>query len=106
MERSTIARELDKWVTEEMDDGQCYESHHEIMVFRPTWSEFSDMPKYISYMESKNAHLAGVAKVNISFFRLSTSVSPQTDVSAYELSLFCYSTFYPLSSCVYISPPR
>lgn len=35
-----------------------------IMVFRPTWEEFSDFSKYIEYMESKGAHKAGVVKVN------------------------------------------
>lgn len=35
-----------------------------IMVFRPTWKEFSNFSKYIEYMESRGAHLAGVAKVN------------------------------------------
>lgn len=34
------------------------------MVFRPTWEEFSNFSKYIEYMESKGAHLAGVVKVN------------------------------------------
>lgn len=34
-----------------------------IMVFRPTWEEFSNFSKYIEYMESRGAHLAGVAKV-------------------------------------------
>lgn len=37
-----------------------------IMVFRPTWEEFSNFSKYIEYMESRGAHLAGVAKVDIS----------------------------------------
>lgn len=36
-----------------------------IMVFRPTWEEFQDFPKYIDYMESQGAHKAGLAKVNI-----------------------------------------
>lgn len=36
-----------------------------IMVFRPTWEEFSNFSKYIEHMESKGAHLAGVVKVNI-----------------------------------------
>lgn len=35
----------------------------EIMVFRPTWKEFSNFSKYIEHMESKGAHLAGVVKV-------------------------------------------
>ncbi|XP_028910521.1 lysine-specific demethylase 4C isoform X3 [Ornithorhynchus anatinus] len=34
-----------------------------IMTFRPTMDEFKDFNKYISYMESKGAHRAGVAKV-------------------------------------------
>ncbi|KAM7344854.1 uncharacterized protein ACRADG_011412 isoform 2-T4 [Cochliomyia hominivorax] len=34
-----------------------------IMVFRPTWEEFEDFPKYIAYMESQGAHKAGLAKV-------------------------------------------
>lgn len=34
-----------------------------IMVFRPTWEEFKDFPKYIAYMESQGAHKAGLAKV-------------------------------------------
>ncbi|KAJ8682084.1 hypothetical protein QAD02_017876 [Eretmocerus hayati] len=34
-----------------------------IQVFRPTWEEFQDFPKYIAHMESHNAHKAGVAKV-------------------------------------------
>ncbi|PIK58173.1 putative lysine-specific demethylase 4C [Apostichopus japonicus] len=34
-----------------------------IMVFRPTMEDMKDFSGYISYMESKGAHLAGVAKV-------------------------------------------
>lgn len=34
-----------------------------IMVFRPTWEEFKDFPKYVAYMESQGAHKAGLAKV-------------------------------------------
>lgn len=34
-----------------------------IQVFRPTWDEFQDFPKYIEYMESQGAHKAGLAKV-------------------------------------------
>ncbi|XP_058805432.1 lysine-specific demethylase 4A-like [Phymastichus coffea] len=34
-----------------------------IQVFRPTYEEFKDFSKYIAYMESQNAHKAGVAKV-------------------------------------------
>lgn len=33
------------------------------MVFRPTYEEFQDFPKYIHYMESKGAHKAGLVKV-------------------------------------------
>lgn len=35
------------------------------MVFRPTWDEFKDFPSYIEHMESKGAHKAGLAKVNV-----------------------------------------
>ncbi|GLV37006.1 Lysine demethylase 4B [Carabus blaptoides fortunei] len=42
-------------------------NHHHgvprIMVFRPTWDEFKDFPKYIQHMEAKGAHKAGLAKV-------------------------------------------
>ncbi|XP_031618253.1 probable lysine-specific demethylase 4B [Contarinia nasturtii] len=38
-------------------------SQPRIMVFRPTWEQFSNFSKYIEYMESKGAHLAGVVKV-------------------------------------------
>lgn len=38
-----------------------------IMVFRPTWEQFKDFPKYIEYMESKGAHLAGIVKVLMQF---------------------------------------
>ncbi|XP_011313224.1 lysine-specific demethylase 4C-like isoform X2 [Fopius arisanus] len=34
-----------------------------IQVFRPTYEEFKDFPKYVEYMESKGAHKAGLAKV-------------------------------------------
>lgn len=34
-----------------------------IMVFRPSLEEFKNFSDYIDYMESKGAHLAGVAKV-------------------------------------------
>lgn len=33
------------------------------MVFRPTWEEFKNFPKYLEYMESQGAHKAGLAKV-------------------------------------------
>lgn len=35
----------------------------QIMVFRPTWSEFQNFSSYIELMESQGAHQAGVAKV-------------------------------------------
>lgn len=35
-----------------------------IQVFRPTWEEFKDFPKYIEYIESQGAHKAGLAKVS------------------------------------------
>lgn len=41
-------------------------SSHRIMVFRPTWDEFKNFPKYVEYMESKGAHKAGLAKVSLS----------------------------------------
>lgn len=34
-----------------------------IMVFRPTYDEFKDFPKYVEFMESQGAHRAGLAKV-------------------------------------------
>ena len=34
-----------------------------IMTFRPSYEEFKDFPKYIEYMESRGAHLAGLAKI-------------------------------------------
>jgi len=33
------------------------------MTFYPTLAEFKDLPKYVSYMESQGAHLAGIVKV-------------------------------------------
>lgn len=38
-----------------------------IMVFRPTWEEFKDFPKYIEYMEQRGAHKAGLVKASIDF---------------------------------------
>lgn len=35
----------------------------QIMTFRPTAEEFQDFSGYIKFMESKGAHLAGLAKV-------------------------------------------
>lgn len=35
-----------------------------VAVFRPTWEQFQDFSGYISYIEGKGAHKAGVAKVN------------------------------------------
>uniref|UniRef100_A0A182JQK9 [histone H3]-trimethyl-L-lysine(9) demethylase n=1 Tax=Anopheles christyi TaxID=43041 RepID=A0A182JQK9_9DIPT len=34
-----------------------------IQVFRPTWDEFKNFPKYIEYIESQGAHKAGLAKI-------------------------------------------
>ncbi|CAK8685556.1 unnamed protein product [Clavelina lepadiformis] len=34
-----------------------------ILTFRPTYEEFQDFSRYIQYMESQGAHLAGIAKV-------------------------------------------
>ncbi|XP_058456581.1 probable lysine-specific demethylase 4B isoform X2 [Malaya genurostris] len=34
-----------------------------IQVFRPTWEEFKNFPKYIEYIESQGAHRAGLAKI-------------------------------------------
>lgn len=34
-----------------------------IMVFRPTWEEFTNFTEYISFMETQGAHKAGLAKV-------------------------------------------
>uniref|UniRef100_A0A182NZJ9 [histone H3]-trimethyl-L-lysine(9) demethylase n=1 Tax=Anopheles epiroticus TaxID=199890 RepID=A0A182NZJ9_9DIPT len=39
------------------------ESRVKIQVFRPTWEEFKDFPKYIEYIESQGAHKAGLAKI-------------------------------------------
>lgn len=35
-----------------------------ILTFHPTMEEFRDFEKYILFMESRNAHLGGIAKVN------------------------------------------
>lgn len=34
-----------------------------IQIFRPTYEEFKDFSKYISYIETEGAHKAGLAKV-------------------------------------------
>lgn len=68
-----------------------------IMVFRPTWEEFSNFSKYIEYMESKGAHLAGVVKVNYQFticqwtFRLACSLAQCVFVwiSGYSATRIC-----------------
>lgn len=38
-----------------------------VQTFKPTWEEFSTktVEEYVTYMESKGAHLAGISKVNI-----------------------------------------
>lgn len=38
-----------------------------LSVFRPTWEQFQDFSGYISYIEGKGAHKAGVAKVNFQY---------------------------------------
>lgn len=37
-----------------------------VQTFRPTWEEFSEqtVEEYVTYMESKGAHYAGIAKVS------------------------------------------
>ena len=35
-----------------------------ILTFYPTMEEFRDFEGYIEFMESRNAHLGGIAKVN------------------------------------------
>lgn len=50
----------------------------EVQVFRPTWEEFQHFDRYISYMECKGAHLAGMAKVsffNDVLFRMAEVIS-------------------------------
>lgn len=37
----------------------------DILIFEPTWEEFKDFNKYVEYMESVGAHLAGIAKVSV-----------------------------------------
>ena len=44
-----------------------------IMVFRPTLEEMKDFSAYITHMESKGAHLAGVAKVGVCRFSRNTA---------------------------------
>ncbi|XP_052891814.1 probable lysine-specific demethylase 4B isoform X2 [Anopheles moucheti] len=39
------------------------ETRVKIQVFRPTWEEFKNFPKYIEYIESQGAHKAGLAKI-------------------------------------------
>ncbi|KAF7491569.1 putative lysine-specific demethylase 4B [Sarcoptes scabiei] len=52
-----------------MDPQLLVNNHHnhhlsnKIMVFRPTLEEMKDFSKYIEYMESQGAHLAGLAKI-------------------------------------------
>ena len=35
----------------------------ECVTYRPTWEEFKDFGKYIEYIESQDAHKAGIAKI-------------------------------------------
>lgn len=49
-----------------------------IMTFRPTFEEFKDFPKYIHYIESQGANLAGLARVSIIFYLHSLLVCVQT----------------------------
>uniref|UniRef100_A0A915JG21 [histone H3]-trimethyl-L-lysine(9) demethylase n=1 Tax=Romanomermis culicivorax TaxID=13658 RepID=A0A915JG21_ROMCU len=44
-------------------DGGSGSGITEIPVFRPTMEEFSDFARYVEYIESKGAHLAGIAKI-------------------------------------------
>lgn len=37
-----------------------------IMTFRPSYEEFKNFASYIEYMESRGAHLAGLAKIQVS----------------------------------------
>lgn len=39
------------------------ETRIKIQVFRPSWDEFKNFPKYIEYIESQGAHKAGLAKI-------------------------------------------
>lgn len=39
-----------------------------IMTFYPTVEEFKNFNRYVAYIESKGAHKAGLAKVNINTF--------------------------------------
>lgn len=43
--------------------NNCSNEVPKIMVFRPTYEEFKDFAGYIDYIESKGAHLAGIAKI-------------------------------------------
>lgn len=36
----------------------------EILIFKPTYDEFKDFDKYIQFIEQKEAHKAGIAKVS------------------------------------------
>uniref|UniRef100_A0A182MCY1 [histone H3]-trimethyl-L-lysine(9) demethylase n=1 Tax=Anopheles culicifacies TaxID=139723 RepID=A0A182MCY1_9DIPT len=44
-------------------DTMSEDTRVKIQVFRPTWEEFKDFPKYIEYIESQGAHKAGLAKI-------------------------------------------
>lgn len=38
-----------------------------IMTFRPSYEEFQNFSAYIEYIESRGAHLAGLAKIQVSW---------------------------------------
>jgi jumonji domain-containing protein 2 len=38
-------------------------NQYTVPVFRPTYDEFKDFPKYIDYIESMGAHKIGLAKI-------------------------------------------
>lgn len=37
------------------------------MTFRPSYEEFKDFAGYIDFMESRGAHLAGLAKIQVTW---------------------------------------
>lgn len=46
-------------------DDKILNGTPKIMVFHPTYEEFQNFSAYIQYIESKGAHKAGLAKVNL-----------------------------------------